>query len=500
MSQRSRGAAAAGYARPGSPAPEPVIAAALVALMGAGSLVAAAGWSAGHAVQAALGAGSAALSLLLLIGTGWISLPVVVAISVPLPALYSSDALRIASAAPITAIVVAGWILGITVSDRRVRTGWLPVAATLSLAGSFLLATLFARHAVVSLRELANFGLLLLLLVAATDAFARDAGAWPRTVRLLVVLAAVCGVLAVLEMSGVIPGEFPRSDSALHRAALGFGQPNSLGLFFAIVVPFGVHALRTAKAGVSRLGAAVALACIIAGLIATFSRGSWLSVLAGSAVLLLAGEPRFALRVWLGTLIVAVVVDSASGGILRDTVARTIGDWTIEQRFALMAAGVLMFMAYPLTGTGPGGYAESLGEFGPLIPQLWDYLPTPHNAFIQLAAETGVIGLIAFLAFLFAILRGQFRRSRAHGAPVRGARREAAAEAPSLARATLWSIAALCAACMVAWPFSHGTGQAMMLVLAGAFATGTAEQVSLRRSRDDAPADTGGPATPGARI
>ncbi len=462
---------------------EAVIAPLLVTLLGAGLLVALAGALAGNVPLAVAGAAPAGLALVLLVGAGWIDLPTVVVLSIPLPALYSSDSLRIAATAPLTALVLAGWILGVTIDRRRLRTAALPAGATLTLFASFLLAAVFARHPVTSLRELANFSLLLLLLVAVTDMFARDEAAWPRALRLLVAVAAACGALAVLESAGVLPGRFPRAGSSLYRAALGFGQPNSLGLFLAIVLPLALHPVGAARTAAARAGWILALTAVAAGLLATFSRGSWLAVLGGSAILFFAGDRRLALRVWAITLLVALVVDVGSGGILRDTAARTIGDWTVEQRFALMAAGILMFLTYPFTGVGPGGYADSLGEFGPLIPQLWDYLPTPHNAFVQMAAETGIVGLAAFLAFLTIAMLRLLRSARAIGAQTPG---PLAARA-GLLRAGLWSIATLCATGMVAWPFSHGTGQAVVLMLAGAFVSSAQAQ----RMRQDPAAPEG---------
>ena len=58
------------------------------------------------------------------------------------------------------------------------------------------------------------------------------------------------------------------------------------------------------------------------------------------------------------------VIDVGSGGLLTDTVIRTLDDWVIEQRAALMLAGVLMFLAHPLLGVGPGGYENELERFG----------------------------------------------------------------------------------------------------------------------------------------
>lgn len=451
--------------RPSAPA-SPLVALGLVALVGCSTVMLAAGIGAGDARLAIAGGAGIGAGLFLLVLADWVSGPALVVLSLPLPAVYSAGDLRIAAAAPVTAAVVLAWVYRLGVSRRRIDLGNLPVWSAVVLLAAFALATVTAQSVSDSVRELANFGLLMAFLGVATDELAHDRDRLRTTVGLMVAVGAATGVLAVLEMVGLIPGEFPRYDTAFNRAALGFGQPNALGLFLAVLVPLGVHYRAMARDPGERLTANVALALISGGLVASFSRGAWLAVLGGALVLLLTGERRFVARIWLGTLALAVVVDLVTGGAIRDTVTRTIGDWVIEQRAALMLAGVLMYLAHPVVGVGPGGYAVSLERFGAQIPQLWDYLPTPHNAYVQMAAETGTIGLMAFIVFLAAALFAQIRRVRADradpGVP---------AEDASLRRALLWSLAVACAAGMVVWPFSHGTGQAVMLVAAAGFAS-----------------------------
>jgi O-antigen ligase len=444
----------------------PLVALALVTLVGCSAVLLAAGVGAEDRALALGGAAGVGAGLFLLVLADWISGPALVLLSLPLPAIYSAGDLRIAAAAPVTAAVVLAWMFRLGVSRRPVAIGVLPVAAALLLMAALLLTTITAQSVPDSVRELANFGLLMCFLVVATDELAHDRERLRATIGLAVAIGAATGVLAVLEMVGVIPGEFPRYDTAFNRAALGFGQPNALGLFLAVLVPLGVHQRAMAKDLAERLAANAALVLIALGLVASFSRGAWLAVLGGAFALLLTGERRFVLRIWLGTLVLAFAVDVVTGGAIRDTVTRSIGDWVIEQRAALMLAGVLMFLAHPVVGVGPGGYAVSLERFGAQIPQLWDYLHTPHNAYVQMAAEAGIIGLIAFLVFLGASLLVQIRR-------VRLDRTDPAVPAgdASLRRALLWSFAVACAACMVVWPFSHGTGQAVMLIAAAGFAS-----------------------------
>ena len=442
---------------------EPHVAVGLVLLVACGAAVAGFGGAVTDLRIAAAGGAAAAAALFLLMAAGWIEPLLVVAFSVPLPALYSTPSLRIATAAPVTAVAVAAWLMRLGLADEPARFGRIPFRTLAALGAVLALTTVTAQYPLTSVRELANYAVLFLLLLAATDLFRRTPDGLDSVLNALVAGAAVCGVLAVLETLTILPGKFPRFDTAYNRAALGFGQPNGLGLFLAITVPLAVHRLRTSR-GVARIAAAFALLSAAAGLIATFSRGSWLALLAGTLPLAFTGDRRLVLRIWVTAIVVAVLADVVSGGAMRDTVVRTIGDWVIEQRAALMLAGVTMFIAYPLTGVGPGGYAGSLDRFGPQIPQLWDYLPTPHNAWVQMAAETGIAGVILFTVFLGVTLAVQIRRIRAEDPG-------AGLERASLNRALLWSFTTCCASCMVVWPFAHGTGEAVMLVAAAIFAS-----------------------------
>jgi O-antigen ligase len=445
-------------------AAEPWIAAALIGTLGAGAVFALGGLVIDEIVLASAGGALLGIAIIVLVAAGWANGLEIVALSLPLPALYGTTELRVATALPITAAVLVGWMLHHGVSARAPDLRVLPLRSLAFLLFALLLTTATAQGPLTSARELANLLVLFAFLALAADRIRARHQDLRCAVTFMVAVGAVCGILGVLETLAVIPGEFPRTGTRFYRAALGFGQPNALGLFLAMCVPLAAHEAGRTR-GAARAAAIAALVLITLGLIGTFSRGSWLSLLAGTGALLLVRSGRYALRVWLVAVVAAVLADIISGGALRDTVARTIDDWVIEQRIGLMLSGVLMFLDYPLAGVGPGGYADHVLQYGAWIPGFEDFLPTPHNAFIQMAAESGIIGLLAFCAFLVAALR----------AAVRGARRVASGpdrEEASLQRALLWSLAVAVLACMVLWPFSHGTGQAVMFVMAAGFAAG----------------------------
>ena len=69
------------------------------------------------------------------------------------------------------------------------------------------------------------------------------------------------------------------------------------------------------------------------------------------------------------------------------------------------------FVAHPILGIGPGNYASEcyLSQGEDLTAKCQ---PHPHNFFIQLSGETGVIGLLAGTTMIISIIWSAFAKSR----------------------------------------------------------------------------------------
>ena len=150
------------------------------AAMGAGTVLALAGVGS-RAVPLAIAGGVLAwIAFVLVMGHRWLDPMLVVALSVPFPAVWAAGDLRIAAAAPITAAALVGWMIDGGPLARHFNSGSLPLRV---------------------------LGLLTLVLT----------------------LAAVA--------------------SPYNRAALGFGQPNGLGLFLALTMPLVAWCAGSAERG-----------------------------------------------------------------------------------------------------------------------------------------------------------------------------------------------------------------------------------------------------------
>jgi len=431
-----------------------------VLLLAAGSAMALAGIASGDLALALAGGGTAAAGLMILMAGEWVDPLVTLSLGLPLPAFYAAGGLRLAPALPLTALVIAGWILAWPNRPGNLRLARLPMTWILLFLGVFAGTALLSPHRAAGARETANLGILLAFLIVATDLIARrperaNSLAWS-----LAAVAGITGGVAVLETVGVLPGRFPEA-SGLNRAALGFGQPNGLGMFLALSLPFTIHVCRVAESRFARwMGTAIACATV-AGIVGTFSRGAWLSILAGAAVLPLAGQWRGALRIWGVALLFSIGADVITGGAIRETIFGLFQDWSVAQRASLMFAGIQMFLQNPVVGVGPGGFGPELDRIGALVPTLWDLKDTPHNAYVQMAAETGLIGLAAFVAFLLALFRRSLWAARSSGDDPSDS---------SLRTAVLWAFGIALAEGLVEWPFSHGHGQLVILTAAMACA------------------------------
>ncbi len=76
-------------------------------------------------------------------------------------------------------------------------------------------------------------------------------------------------------------------------------------------------------------------------------------------------------------------------------------NFSVLERLAHWQAGIRMFEDHPWLGAGIGNYAANYGRYPQ--PHWYEPLGHAHNVFINFAAETGVLGLGAFLLFWFGI-------------------------------------------------------------------------------------------------
>src|SRR5438132_3648101 len=93
-----------------------------------------------------------------------------------------------------------------------------------------------------------------------------------------------------------------------------------------------------------------------------------------------------------------------------------------RQRFAVLQTATSIIRDHPVLGVGLGAYEVAQYRYNPSL----GYLDT-HNTYLNVLAETGVPGLVLFLALVIIVLRD-----------VHHARRRAGRRSPTQAEALRW--------------------------------------------------------------
>lgn len=179
---------------------------------------------------------------------------------------------------------------------------------------------------------------------------------------------------------------------------------NFWGRTLVLFLPLALALLACAR-GYARWAWAGAAAALCGGEYLTQSRGGLVALVVAAVLgLLLSGRPvrQLALLVVVALgaalLVPGVASRVATLGMVQAG-PPSLSDRSLVDRAAVQQVGLAMFADAPLTGVGAGNFEIVEPEYRRRVaPQLSQVL-APHNLYLQMLAEGGVVGLLAWLAF-----------------------------------------------------------------------------------------------------
>jgi O-antigen ligase len=191
-----------------------------------------------------------------------------------------------------------------------------------------------------------------------------------------------------------------------------FFDPNIYGRFLAIVMLLVAAWLLWARRQREVVAGALLLAVLWGGLVLTFSQSSFTALLVGLGILgAMRWSVRWALILSGGALVVAVVfVALAPGAVHLELGNSRSADKATSGRYDLIKGGLKLFKRAPLVGQGSGSFAREYRRAEHVSPER--AASASHTIPVTVAAEQGLIGLVAYLALLAAALARLFRGAR----------------------------------------------------------------------------------------
>ena len=249
-------------------------------------------------------------------------------------------------------------------------------------------------------------------------------------------------------LRGSGPASFLISGTSHYRAYGTFEQPNPFGGYMGLTWPFAaglaMYMVRRAIAqrrahtpvtrstiGVIILAAVTAMTAGLSlfALVLSWSRGAWLGAAAAGAVMvfILVRRPLQSLAVLTAAVIVVVAVGTM--GLIPQSLIGRLTDFTREftsfdvrnvtvtsanhaviERLAHWQAAENMIVAHPYFGVGFGNYTAAYEQYRTLNWPL--ALGHAHNYYLNVFAEMGIVGLVAYIMLWAAVFIRSVQRTQ----------------------------------------------------------------------------------------
>ncbi|MFE2528595.1 O-antigen ligase family protein [Streptomyces sp. NPDC059382] len=268
------------------------------------------------------------------------------------------------------------------------------------------------------------------LVPAAIVLLVRDAREFRLAAACFVVLALVQGAVGVVQFATHTGASYQGEDI---RAVGTFGPGDVMGM--ATVVAYGLIVATAAALApglprrVRRVAAGCALALVLP-LVLSFSRGAWIATLGAAVLVMVIAGIRRALKVLVALAALGVVLVGGLG-VGSEMVAERLTsitqvsdapDQSVTDRYTMWAAAESMWRERPAAGVGLKGFpAHRDGHSGLALSAGSDTggagqafikqpLLSPHNMYLLVLSEQGLIGLAALVGGWAALLVAGVRR------------------------------------------------------------------------------------------
>ncbi len=277
---------------------------------------------------------------------------------------------------------------------------------------------------VLSSRQTRAFGVYVMAILVA----AMVRGAEPVPVqRLINVVALLPAVVAIVRREEDIRMLFKASAITLvalfpyaYRQAMRYGgrlgvglyEPNYFALIMVLLVPITFVLARQERVAWKRYGLYFVMCFLAFESVLTGSRGGLLAL----AVATVVGMMRLVKRRGLAVLVILLMgvallfsptsigkrlragwIENDKTGTAEEVNAVASAEVSNEDRRELLWAGLRMVRANPIVGVGLGRFKDFSMDYGAMLPHI------AHNTYLELAGESGLTALFAYLFFLYTV-------------------------------------------------------------------------------------------------
>src|SRR5579885_2932241 len=320
------------------------------------------------------------------------------------------------SADILVAFLAVGWLLSFVLHptatqplpgpcDReRLQVPRYFILATMALIGVMFLSLFVAINYASSLKEIVKWLEFFVLVLIGSQYIRTRKQLW--TLVVLICLAAISQACYGYAQYFLNLGPIAFVRDASLRVYGTFGQPNPFAGYINMTLSVALALTLLGRGRLLRTCAGVTALLLLTVELLTQSRGGEIALAAAVVFIIFVGMPRLhsIFGLFLANLLPVSILLPVARVLGTNQISFTnpsAQDYSTAERLAHWIAGIHMFLDHPVLGVGIGNYPDAYPHY--YITIFVNSLGHAHNYYINIAAETGIIGLTIFLCFLIAM-------------------------------------------------------------------------------------------------
>lgn len=336
---------------------------------------------------------------------------------------------------PLVAVVAFGLLVRYLYAGRisighpkTIRAEIFLIAYLIVVTVSFAVAT-DQNSAYIEIVDLAKDIVIIYCIVSALQ----EARLWKQTTWLMIITTVLLCLLSLYQLVtnnyeqtffGLAANQMDNALAASSTVRIGgpINDPNFWGQVLVAVSMLVVFRIIHEKNMLVRLGSVLMLGLILYIALNTYSRGAYLTITIDMLLILFLYRKRINPTVVIAGLTILVLAlpfvpvtyrnrfnslfVTSQNGIYEDT--------SLRGRSSEMLTGLAMFEEHPILGVGVSNYPIQYQPYAQLIGiEFRSEARDPHSLYIQLLAETGILGTATFLGMVFFLINALGRAGRA---------------------------------------------------------------------------------------
>jgi O-antigen ligase len=313
--------------------------------------------------------------------------------------------------------------------SKTARIEYFLLAYFMVVLASYLVASDKSR----ALNEILDMGKDIIIIYSILFAL-RTSQSWKQTTWLMIITAAVLCSLSVYQLltNNYDQTFFRLADLQIDRALTDSSTPriggpiNAPNLWAQVLLAVSmllIFRIIQEKHTIIKFAAVVMLGLMLYIVLNTYSRGAYLVFAIDMILVLFMLRKRFNPMIALAGVSILILafpflpttyrdrflslfVVTSQNGIYQDT--------SLRGRSSEMLTGLAMFAEHPILGVGAANYPTNYQHYAQIIGiEFRSQARDPHSLYIQVLAETGILGTIAFVGLIWSLLDALNKARRA---------------------------------------------------------------------------------------